>query len=71
MVRVIKDNTIQFQTICEHCGSELEYSQGDIFELSFQYDRDGGMSTIIGKPCVITCPVCDYNTTVPRYVVTR
>ena len=71
MIRVIKDNTIQFQTVCEHCGSELEYSQGDIFELSFQYDHSGGMSIISDKPSVITCPVCDYNTRVPKYVVTR
>ena len=71
MIKVIKDNTIQFRTICECCGSELEYSQGDIFELSFQYNHNGVMSTGDDKPCVITCPVCDHNTTVAKYVVTQ
>lgn len=71
MVKIIKDNTQQFRTICECCGSELEYSQGDIFALSFQYNRSGVMSTGDDKPYVITCPACDHNTTVPQYLVTQ
>ena len=50
MIKIIKDNTQQFNTICECCGSELEYNQGDIFELSFQYDHLGFSNTANDKP---------------------
>ena len=71
MIKIIKDNTQQFNTICECCGSELEYNQGDIFELSFQYDHLGFSNTANDKPYVITCPACEHNTRVPKFTITR
>ena len=55
MVRIIKDNTIHFQAICEHCGSEIQYDESDIYPYSI---GDNATAYMIG------CQACGRKTVV-------
>lgn len=56
MITVIRDNTKEtYYTICDNCGSELEYCYDDVeFETAYYLMRSK----------TITCPCCSEKTNV-------
>ena len=56
MIEVIKDNTKEkFYTVCDNCGSELNYTYDDV-------EFDSAYNVIRTK--MITCPCCNDKTMV-------
>ena len=71
MVKILRNNMMKMTTICESCGSKLEYNQGDIFPCSQPYNNAGVTNTATDVTYLISCPACGHNTTVLQFVVSR
>ncbi len=63
MIKVIKENPVPTaQVTCRSCGSELEYTNADLYEDYEQPNYSISANGVLFKNYHVHCPVCGCDT---------